>query len=77
MQARFNIVTNVASGTGVRLKNILGNQQQVINRGAFPLAVYPPDGTEIEGYGLNLPETISVGANATFTYDSATTWYVT
>jgi len=77
-QARINIFTTVASGTAARLKNILGNTQTLLSRGAFILTVYPPTGTQIEGAGgLNLPTTIAIGGNATFTYDNDVTWYVT
>jgi hypothetical protein len=77
LTARVNIVTNAAAGTAVRLKNILGNQQTLLNRGAFSLTAYPEPGTQIEGYGLNQPAQLVVGGNATFTYDNNITWYVT
>lgn len=77
LTARVNIVTNVASGTGVVLTNILGGQQTLRNAGTFPLSVYPPSGTQIESYGLNNPATVQPGDSATLSYDNNVTWYLT
>lgn len=76
MTARVNIFTNVASGTGAKLQNILGNTQTVRANGAFPLNLFPSDGTQIDGYSLNEAAIVSQNSTVTFAYDGNTTWYV-
>ena len=76
LTARINIVTVAAPGTAVLLQILGGNRQVVFNRSGATLTVYPPLGTQIEGNGLNVPETIANGGVATFTFDTVQTWLV-
>lgn len=75
LTARVNVITAVAAGQGVKLKAIAGDQQVVANRGGADLLVYPPAGTEIENYGLNVAVVVPPGASATFTWDGVDTWW--
>lgn len=49
----WNVVTTVASGSGVALMS--GVSMVVSNRGTNPLAVYPPSGGQIESLATNSP----------------------
>jgi hypothetical protein len=77
LTARSNNVTVVASNTGVLLNaGILGGWQRIYNSGTNPLLVYPPLGTQIQGYGSNVAAQIVVGGNAGFQFDGVITWLV-
>lgn len=77
LTARVNVITAVAAGQGVKLKAIAGNQMQVMNRGGADLLVFPPVGTQIENYGLNVAVVIPAGGAATFTWDGVDKWWQT
>ncbi len=72
--AKINVVNNVAPGTAVKLEVILGQQQTVFNRSGRPLPVYPTEGTQIEGFGLNVAQTVADGSSIVFTFDGIGTW---
>ena len=74
LPARFNIVTNAASGTAVRLVPILGQRQEVFARAGVPVTVYPAAGTAIEGFAVNIPIVLPDGATQGFTFDGASKW---
>lgn len=70
LSSRRNIVTNVASGTGVILT--AGVETVISNRGLNVLAVYPPSGANIEKMAANVPLNLPVGQDATFYFDPVT-----
>lgn len=69
LTSRWNIVTTVASGSGVRLT--AGISTTVSNRGANLLAVYPPSGGQIEGLGVDAPLMIAPGHDVSIAFDPA------
>jgi hypothetical protein len=74
----FNVVTTVASSTGVALPTgTAGLRVVVVNRGANTLNVYPANGSgaSIDGAAANAAVTLSVNAVATYQAVSATQWY--
>lgn len=75
LPGKINIFTTVASGNGARLDAGIP-RQEVMNRGAFDLLVYPTAGTAIEGYGGNIPTVVSPMTSATFTFDGVSKWLV-
>lgn len=62
-----NIVTTVASGTGVILTS--GIPAKIMNRGANALSVYPPSGGQIESLATNAAYLIQPGQDAEFYFD--------
>lgn len=63
----INVVTKVPSATGVVLKSgQIGVRQEVFNRGANGLLVYPPRGARIEGNATDSAILLAVGGHATF-----------
>jgi hypothetical protein len=64
----INIVNFGAAGTGVGLNAGIA-RQEVFARCGFDQLVFPPLGSAIEGYGVNVPLTVPNGRNATFTYN--------
>lgn len=75
LTARVNVITAVAAGQGVKLKPVAGDQQIVVNRGGADLLVFPPSGTQIETYGLNIAVVVPPGGSATFTWDGVDKWW--
>lgn len=84
LTAQINIVTSVASGTGIQLPLYnsgggaipVGTPITVYNRGANILTAYPPSGYEIETLGSNNPVTVAINGNATFTLINLSKWVV-
>ncbi len=70
-----NIVTTVASGTGVVLSaGTLGGKEVVINRGANPLKIYAPGSGTLNGVSGTTGVTLPSNAGYTFYYAAANTW---
>jgi len=76
LTGRRNIVTLGSAGMAVKLEIILGNEQKVFNALAVALEIYPTEGTQILGYGLNVPQQLAPGGVAVFTFDGIDTWFV-
>ena len=71
-----NIVTSVATGTGVVFSGTpTGVYRIVVNKGVNPLAVYPASGGYIDGNAINVPVTIPVGGFVQFYGSTSTQWY--
>jgi len=78
--SRYNIVTTVASSTGVILPlpvTPFGNEIYIANRGANPLNIYPNTGAAIVNGAANAPVVLPVGQEATFVCTSVTQWWTT
>jgi hypothetical protein len=78
LTARYNIVTTVPSGTGVRLPvpvSPFGSEIYVTNRGANNLNVYPNASASIENGSVNAAVILPPGQQATFVSSSATQWW--
>ena len=85
LPALINVFSTVTSGTGAGLP--LGYSgplpYETLDRGAHSLLVYPGEGDQIEGYGINQPVEVSAGGNASFScFDPVTqaqprTWWLT
>ena len=73
----FCMFTTVASGTGAVLPADapVGSLWEVWNAGANDLLVYPFSGAQIQGFGTDLPATISTGGAAKFFVNSLTQVY--
>lgn len=76
LAARYNVVTTVASGTGVILPaSAINSVITVMNRGANTLNVFPNTGAQIESSGTNTAVTIAAGSTTEFICTSGTQWY--
>lgn len=64
-----NIVNFGAAGTGVLL-NASIPRQEVFARCGFDQLAFPPLGSAIEAYGVNVPVTVPDGRNVTFTLNA-------
>jgi hypothetical protein len=74
----FNVITTVASSTGVVLPTAtVGRRMVVVNKGANPLAVYPASGASIDALSANAAVTIPVAGWVEFDASSTTQWYST
>lgn len=73
--AALTIFTNVAADAAATLTLVPGNRAVVVNRGANPLALFPPDGHQIETLGVNAAASVSAGSTTTFAYEGAGQWY--
>lgn len=62
-----NLITTVASGTGVILT--AGVRALIMHRGANPLAVYPPVSGQLEALATNAPFMLQAGQDAYFLFD--------
>jgi hypothetical protein len=73
----YNVVTTVASGTGVSLPppSAAGLRVVIVNRGANTLNVYPATGGQIDAAGTNTAITLPVNATITLQASSTTQWY--
>ena len=79
LTALVSIVETIASGTAVRLTIGTDPRRTVLARGGADLTVYPEIGTQIEGYGLNVPCVVPGVANigaASFVFEPPTVWRV-
>lgn len=73
-----NIVTTVASNTGVLLPTaVAGKSMVVVNKGANALNVYPATSGFIDALSVNIPIVIPVGGWIEFVGSSSTQWYST
>ncbi len=72
----FNVVTTVASNTGVALPTpgAAGYIITIINKGANTLNIYPASGGTIDSASLNAAVTLLVGSIATFQASTTTQW---
>jgi hypothetical protein len=71
-----NIVTTVASGTGVILPTAAAGMTVFIkNAGANALAVYPASGGAIDALAANAAYSIPVGETRSYTASSTTQWF--
>ncbi len=72
----LNRVSTVASLSGVKLyrATVPGDSQVVYNDGANSLLVYPATGDTIDGFAVNLPQSVPVGQMMLFQKFSATEW---
>jgi len=77
ISSNYNIVTTVASGTGVILSG--GGPQSVTNFGANDLKIYPPSGSTITtssgALATDAPFTLGANMAITFVKTGATTWF--
>lgn len=71
----ITVVTAVPSGSGVKLQLLVGQPQQVFNRGANALLVYPAANSTIDARGSNAAVSIPAEGHATFTYATSTKAY--
>ena len=72
----YNVVTTVASGSGVRLPTPpVGMRVVIVNKGANSLNVYPDTGGAIDAAATNVATILSVNAVTTLQASSATQWY--
>lgn len=71
-----NLVSTVASGTGVRLSSTasVGQEQWVYNSGANPLAIYPPSSGNINDLAANAKTILSTNTTMVFKKLSTTQW---
>lgn len=77
MTAETNIFTIVSSGSGAQVQEYAGRKRQrAVNRGANPLAVYPPFGERFDNLAVNAPVTIDVGEDAAFVSTGGGRWAV-
>jgi hypothetical protein len=74
--ARVNVISTVASGTGVILTSIsgAGYSQTVYNAGANPLSIYPPTGASINGLAANAKMVLAVKSAVRLECISSTQW---
>lgn len=70
LTATFNVISTVASGTGVILT--AGVRTIIMHRGANPLLVYPAVGGQLESLSTNAAFTLQKGQDAIFLYDPNT-----
>lgn len=75
LTAPINVITNVSSGTGVRLPTTLGQSTVIINRGANELRVYPTSGMSIDGQAANAPTLVPAGARIMFIQVSGSEYF--
>lgn len=73
----YNIVTTVASSTGVALPTpaTAGLEIIIVNKGANTLNVYPASGGAIDSAGTNAAVTLPVNGTATYQAATTTQWY--
>lgn len=72
----FNVVSTVASGTGVKLPVSSGGHKiTVFNTGANTLRVYPSTGSQINNGGVNGAYQLASGGKLEFLSVSAIQWY--
>jgi hypothetical protein len=60
----INVISIVASGTGIILPNagsLLGSRIIIFNQGANTLNIYPNSGSNIDGGTTNAPNTLATG----------------
>jgi len=81
---QVNIVTMVASGTGVILPSLNPNGTaltpgtiiKILNRGANILSLYPPLNAQIENLGTNNPSGISVNGDVEAVFSNSSQWWI-
>jgi hypothetical protein len=73
----YNVITTVASGTGVVLPVVTtaGLRVVIVNKGVNTLNVYPAASAAIDSAGSNIAVTLPVGGTVTYEAASATQWY--
>lgn len=72
----YNVVTTVASGTGVVLPTATtGRRIVIVNKGANALNVYPASGGTIDALALNAAISLPVNNVMEFNASSTTQWY--
>lgn len=69
------VVSTVASGTGVKLDGVQSFKTLVYNRGANAVLVYPPTGARVNSGSTDAGFSVASGAFAVFYSFSATQWY--
>lgn len=73
LQADWNSVDTVPSGSGVRIPPLMQGQQIiVINTDSNPLQIYPPTGVAIDALGVNVAYSLAIGKEQTFKQWTAT-----
>jgi hypothetical protein len=72
LTAQFNIVTSVASGTGVKAT---AGYTKIWNAGANALLVYPISGAQLDANGTNIPVSVGVGGSVEINMTSPTQGY--
>ena len=78
LTADINVVSTVAAGTGVLLPTVpTGRSVTVVNRGAYPLLIYPEGASVIDGLSASAGLTIPSNSWVMFDGSSATQWYST
>jgi hypothetical protein len=76
----INVISIVASGTGIILPNagsLLGSRIIIFNQGANTLNIYPNSGSNIDGGTTNAPITLAPGKLIEIMNTTSTTWYQT
>ena len=74
--ADYNVVTNVASGTGVTLPTAtVGRRILIVNKGANTLNVYPATGAAIDSLTTNTAISLPANSSLEFNAASITLWY--
>jgi hypothetical protein len=73
----YNVVTTVASSTGVRLQlnPTPGYIINIVNKGSNPLNIYPASGGVIDSAGTNNAISLPINGSITLEASSATQWY--
>lgn len=75
LAAEINVVSTVASGTGVILPSSIGTTFIVMNTGANALNVYPASGAAIDSLATNAAFSLSVGAKIMLIQSSTTQYH--
>jgi hypothetical protein len=70
-----NVITTAAASTGVILSGKIGQRQEVFNRGANAVSVYPATGAKIEAGATNASVSIATGGHAIFVCVTSTQCY--
>ena len=73
----YNVVTSVASGTGVSLPVPIqsGLLCKIVNKGVNTLNIYPASGATIDALAVNIPFTLAADGSVTMESSSTTQWY--
>jgi hypothetical protein len=72
----YNVVTSVASSTGVVLPvATAGMRVTVVNRGANVLNVYPAGSAAIDGFSASAPVTLPASGTGTYEASGVAQWY--
>jgi len=78
LSSQLNVVTTSVAGNGLGVQlpvGVPGMQVIIINESGNTINIYPSVGAQIEFYGTNIPQQLSVSAKLMLVAVSATQWY--